>query len=173
MFDNNCLPGTYYSPKFSSCQQCPAGSYSSSTGSTYTCKNLPNNSTESTDRKDFICNAGYYRSDDSCRQCPSGSYCPAGSNEPKKCPKDPNGSFLIPTFDKGKCCYNTDVIYKLHDYSGLRQYDLPFDTGNNNFIFPCCNGLNTDPKAVVNFPYNSQYPGWTGIKCNAPPVTEN
>jgi hypothetical protein len=33
--------------------------------------------------------------------------------------------------------------------------------------------LNTDPKAVVNFPDNSQYPGWTGIKCNAQPVTEN
>jgi hypothetical protein len=69
--------------------------------------------------------------------------------------------------DKVSCCYGDDVIYKLHDFTGKRLYDLPYDPQNVGFKIPCCNGLNNNIKDFVNFPFNDpKYPGWTGIKCN-------
>ena len=84
-----CGKGTYSDSGASICTNCSAGTYQDSTGApqckvcgigTYqnetsksSCKNLPNNSTASTDRKDFICNDGYYRSGDECILCPSGT----------------------------------------------------------------------------------------------------
>jgi hypothetical protein len=99
--------------------------------------------------------------------CPDGNYaCPENSLYPIYCPKN-----TVPNSDKSNCCYNTDVLYKLHDYSGLRNYDLPYDYNNVDFQFPCCNGLNYDPnnpfKDSIPIPFDDpKAPGWTGWKCN-------
>ncbi len=111
------------------------------------------------------CDAGYTNfvsnNKEFCRSCPDGYYCPKNSSSPLECPKG-----TIPSKDKKSCCYNNDVLYRLHDFSGLRKYDLPYDPKNIGFKFSCCNGEDDNINNIVNFPFDDpKYPGWSGYKC--------
>jgi hypothetical protein len=115
-----------------------------------------------------VCPAGYYcpYNSSSPQICTDGNYCQENSLYQISCPKN-----SVSINDNSNCCYNKDVLYKLHDFTGLRLYDLPYDDNNVGFQFPCCNGLNYDPnnpfKDAIPIPFDDpKYPGWTAWKCN-------
>jgi len=56
---------------YPNCAVCPDGTYRSSPSSSTSCTSVPANSTSSSDRTDFLCNAGYYRcASNICCFCP-------------------------------------------------------------------------------------------------------
>jgi hypothetical protein len=157
----SCPPGQYCPSPSSPPEDCPAGQYCPSKSKSPTAcpagKYCPSGSSFP-----INCPAGKYCPSESIspQTCPDGYYCPENCLKPLTCPVN-----AIINKDKSSCCYIRDTKYKLHDFSGLRNYDIPYD--NINLKFPCCNGLNDqDFSQMINYSFNdAKYPGWTGIKC--------
>jgi C1A family cysteine protease len=148
-------PGGYYCPNYPDKIKCPTGSYCPINSTTpqscpfgYYC---PSSGLISP----ILCPNGYYCDNTTIiKPCPSDKICPSGSVEPLSCPLN-----SIP-INKTTCCYPSGTKYKLHDYSGNHNYELPYDT-NINFNFKCCN---SGDFKIVELDQN-KYPGWSGLEC--------